>query len=296
LFEEEMARRLLYAALAIGLVLAGINPAAARPTLSGRAAGNRADDRVAEIMAEMTPDEIVGQLFLVTFQGSDVGPDTAIADLVLRHHVGGVVLRAGDDNFTDEARLPQQVLRLTNGLQNLRYTGGPPPTAEPGGATREENAAVVGTFVPLFVALAQEGDGYPTSALHSGTTALPGAMALGATWRPADAEEIGRINGQELSALGVNMLLGPTSTCSTTRAPRRPAAPARAFGGDPYWVGLLGQAYIRGAHSGANGRIAIVSGKFPGTGGSDRATDQEVATVWRTSRSSAASTWRRLLR
>ena len=53
----------------------------------------------------------------------------------------------------------------------------------------------------------------------------------------------------------------------------------RAFGGDPWWVGQMGRAYVEGVHQGSNGRVATVAKHFPGHGGSDRLPDEEVATV-----------------
>ena len=44
------------------------------------------------VLAAMTPEERVGQLFLVTFQGTDTHDQTQIYDLIANHHVGGVVL------------------------------------------------------------------------------------------------------------------------------------------------------------------------------------------------------------
>ena len=40
---------------------------------------------------------------------------------------------------------------------------------------------------------------------------------------------------------------------------------ARAFGGDPYWVGVMGKSFIKGVHGGSNGRIAVISRHFPVT-------------------------------
>jgi len=34
-------------------------------------------------------------------------------------------------------------------------------------------------------------------------------MAIGATWDPANARDVGQIVGRELAAMGVNLLLGP---------------------------------------------------------------------------------------
>src|SRR5689334_7061495 len=54
---------------------------------------------VRQFLAQMTPEERVAQLFLVTFSGTDTGEQSQIYDLVVNHHVGGVALLAGNDNF-----------------------------------------------------------------------------------------------------------------------------------------------------------------------------------------------------
>jgi beta-N-acetylhexosaminidase len=53
----------------------------------------------------------------------------------------------------------------------------------------------------------------------------------------------------------------------------------RSFGGDPFWVGEMGKAYIAGVHDGSNSRMVVVAKHFPGSGSSDRAPEEEVATV-----------------
>src|SRR5947207_3379081 len=56
-------------------------------------------DPVGELMTKMTAEEKVGQLFLVTFTGTDAGPQSHIYDLITNHHIGGVVLTRANDNF-----------------------------------------------------------------------------------------------------------------------------------------------------------------------------------------------------
>ena len=46
------------------------------------------------MLANLTPEERVGQLFLVTFQGSTFDENSQIYDLIANHHVGGVILLA----------------------------------------------------------------------------------------------------------------------------------------------------------------------------------------------------------
>jgi beta-N-acetylhexosaminidase len=105
-------------------------------------------------------------------------------------------------------------------------------------------------------------------------------MAVGATWTESSAESVGRIAGQELEAVGVNLLLGPS--LDVLHDPRPGGSGdlgTRVFGGDPYWVGRMGQAYIRGVRLGSHGRVATVVKHLPGLGSGDRSPEEEIATV-----------------
>ena len=135
-------------------------------------------------------------------------------------------------------------------------------------------------YVPLLIAIEHEGDGPPYTHLREGLTAIPGAMSIGATWNVGNAQVVGQIVGRELEALGVNTLLGPTLDVLDRPRPERPSnLGTRSFGGDAYWVGEMGRAYILGVHQGSAGRVATVAKHFPGLGGSDRRINQEVALV-----------------
>ena len=135
-------------------------------------------------------------------------------------------------------------------------------------------------YIPLLIAIEHEGDGPPYTHLRNGLTAVPNAMAIGATWNADNALIVGEIVGRELGALGVNMLLGPSLDVLDRPRPERPSdLGTRSFGGDPYWVGVMGRAYIRGVHLGSEGQVATVAKHFPGLGGSDRRINQEVALI-----------------
>jgi len=222
-------------------------------------------DFIQGLIDGMSVEEKVGQLFLVTFVGRDLSPESDIAQLISEYRVGGVVLLTGNGNFTNAEDTPRQVADLTNGLQALAFSQ--PLT----GTT---------TSVPLFIAITQDGDGFPYTQITAGVTELPNNMALGATWNVKNAEKIGEIVGQELKAMGLNMLLGPSlDVLDNPRPGLKGDLGTRIFGGDPYWVGRFGQAYIRGVHRGSEGRVAVVAKHFPGHGASDRRADEEVATV-----------------
>jgi beta-N-acetylhexosaminidase len=220
----------------------------------------------------MTPEERVGQLFLVTFQGTDTHDQTRIYDLIANHHVGGVILLARNDNFLPAPDTISGAQRVINALQTIE--------AE---ATTESNAdvqAADSVYVPLFVGISQEGDGAPHDQILSGLTPLPNPMAIGATWQTELAQQVGDVLGRELSALGFNLYLGPS--LDVVEAPNPSARidlGPRVFGGDPFWVGEMGLAYIAGLHNGSNGRMLVVAKHFPGRGDSDRSPEEEVATV-----------------
>ena len=221
------------------------------------------------LLASMSPEERVGQLFLVTFAGTDTAPESQIYDLIANHHVGGVVLQAGNDNFIAAPDTVNGAHRLINELQGIEWQASTTSLAEP-----------PGVYVPLFVGITQEGDGAPHDQILSGLTPLPDEMAIGATWRTDLARQVGAVLGEELGALGFNLYLGPS--LDVLESPN-PAAlndlSTRVFGGDPFWVGRMGREYVAGLHEGSGNRMMVVAKHFPGRGSSDRSPEEEVATV-----------------
>jgi beta-N-acetylhexosaminidase len=134
--------------------------------------------------------------------------------------------------------------------------------------------------IPLLIAVSQEGDGWPHTALRGGFTELPSNMAIGATWNPQNAEATGTLVGEELRAVGINLLLGPSlDVLDNPRPGLSGDLGTRSFGGDPYWVSELSRAYVRGVHLGSEGQVATVAKHLPGLGASDRSQEEEIATV-----------------
>jgi beta-N-acetylhexosaminidase len=235
------------------------------------------DDPAARLLARMPPAARVGQLFLVTFPGTATDETSALYDLIVEDRIGGVLLRPGNGNTAPDGNSPARIAALTGGLQQLAWEASRIPLPAPAEGDAE---AAQSPYVPLFVAVEQGPDGEFITAVISGTTPLPSPMAIGATWNLDYAETVGTIVGQELSAVGVNLVLGPSLDVLDTPRPRSPAdLGVRSFGGDPYWVGRMGAAYIRGIHTGSGGRIAAVAGRFPGLGAADRPLSEEVSIV-----------------
>jgi beta-N-acetylhexosaminidase len=218
------------------------------------------------LFQKMNAEQRVGQLFLISFTGTDVSEASKIYDLVKNRHVGGVLLEQTNDNFSGPDGTPVAAQSLINSLQTL--------------ALQKKNQTDNTPKVPLFVAISQEGDGTPNDQILSGLTPLADEMAIGATWNVNNAEVTGQVLGKELSSLGFNLLLGPSlDVLDSARTVDSEDMNVRLFGGDPYWVGQMGAAYIKGVHEGSNGQMAVIAKNFPGRGSADRPAENEVATV-----------------
>ena len=225
-------------------------------------------------LQELTPEEKVGQLFLVGFEGSTLEEDSPIYDLIANRHIGGVVLLAENNNFTSEDTLTQAAA-LINDLQVLEWSGANPDT-DP----ENPDATAGGAYVPLLIGTSQSGNGAPDDQLLDQLVYSPSQMALGATWDADLAAQVGENLGRELSALGFNLFIGPSlDVLESTSGESAGYIGVNTFGGDPYWVGELGQATISGLHTGSENRLLVIAQNFPGTGNSDRSPEDEVATV-----------------
>jgi beta-N-acetylhexosaminidase len=236
---------------------------------------SEAEIKAQNLLEKMTPEEKVGQLFLVAFQGRDISDESEIYDLIVNHHIGGVILRLDNDNFTS-LNTVENIFTLTQDLQDSEREGSLVVDSE----SIIENDNIPNNYVPMFIAISQEGDSFPNDSIINGVTTLPSQLAIGATWDLDLAEQVGAVLAQELSYLGFNMLLGPSlDVLDLPYVEGGDDLGARTFGGDPFWVGELGKAFIRGAHSGSNNQMAIISKHFPGRGSSDRLPENEVATV-----------------
>ena len=225
-------------------------------------------------MATMTPEEKVGQLFLITFKGTDVSADSQIYDLIVNHHIGGVMLSAANDNFSAQGTVPD-AYQLIGQLQADELTSSQHAQKDPVTET-----SFIPAYVPLIVGIDQEGDSTPTDQILTGLTQFPDEMAIGATWNPDNALQVGEAMGSELQAIGINLYMGPSLDVLEMSQPTGyNSLGTRSFGGDPFWVGEMGKAYISGLHLGSNGRIATIATHFPGSGSADRSPEEEVATV-----------------
>lgn len=230
------------------------------------------------LLNQLTPEERVGQLFLVTFQGSVADSSSQIFDLIVNHHVGGVVLTAENDNFTGPNNTPYQTASLIQSLQSADWQATQTDAQEQSAV--ETPSGGTNHYIPLFIGISQEGDQGTHDQIMNGLTSLPNEMAIGATFNPDLAEQVGEILGQELSILGFNLFFGPSlDVLDVQYTETGEDLGVRTFGGDPYWVGVMGQSMIQGIHTGSNNQMLVIARHFPGRGSSDRSMEEEVATI-----------------
>jgi len=229
---------------------------------------------IQSLLNSMTAEERVGQLFLVTFNGTDTSEISQVYDLVTQDHIGGVILLAQNDNFAPAPDTVAQTRALINRIQRVEWDTSARPVKD-----TVTGLEITSAYVPLFVGIAQEGNGYPTDQILSGLTPLPSEMAIGATWNTEFAARVGEVRGFELSTLGFNLYLGPSLDVLEAPSISGGDLGTRVFGGDPFWVGEMGRAYVAGLHTGSKNQLFVVAKHFPGVGGSDRLPEAEVSTV-----------------
>lgn len=254
---------------------AGVTAALAAPALPAHAAGSarpdgdrpgekrtedkrtedkRPDDkRLRALISRMTPEEKVGQLFVMRVYGhSATEPDQAdvdanlreigvrtAAELLARYRVGGIIYFAWAHNTRD----PHQIARLSNGIQRASL-----------GLPRG---------LPVLVSTDQEHG--MVARIGAPATLFPGAMALGAGGSLEDAREAGRIGGAELRAMGVRQDYAPVADVNVD--PANPVIGVRSFGSDPRAVAAFVAAQVKGYESAG---IAATAKHFPGHGDTDQ--------------------------
>lgn len=260
-------------ALLLALLLLGFVPGAA----PGVGAQEPLQDPLQQLVEALPTRVKIGQLVIVSFPGVEVGAGSEIAALISDYAIGGVWLRPENANFGDPVIAPADLISITNQLQRSAWRPSRTITTP-----LSDFPFYQGSFLPLFITVEPEVQGLAITRFISGTSALPTPMSIGATWNRALAEAAGQVTGRELSALGFNLFLGPNLDVLDTPRPGDPADLGTAvFGGDGYWVGELGRAYVRGVHQGSSGRMGVIPRHFPGLGNADRSLLEELPTVQR---------------
>lgn len=209
-----------------------------RPPQPAQAQEAAPTDRVESLLASMSLEQKIGQMFMVNVYGKEL-KENGIR--FLQESTPGAVAIFGY-NTNDESA--ETVAAFIEAMQ----------------ATAVES----GAGVPLFVAVDQEGG--RVRRIINGVTYFPEPLPMGAVTQVAALEQYGAAMGAELSALGINMNLAPVAdlydredATNIYRVMHR-----RTFGEDPEQVGWQAAAYSAGL---AQQGVVGVLKHFPGHGG-----------------------------
>lgn len=197
------------------------------------------------LLNDMTLDEKLGQMFLLAFSSDRLDE----ARVLFQDYFVGASYISNDNIPT-----PEKAAALTTQLQQY--------------------AASTRLQIPLLLGVDQEG---AWGVMVPGSCTGPGNMALGATGRPDDAQQMYRVIGQELKAVGLHAVFGPCADCNSN--PQNSIIGMRSFGEKPGLVGAMTVAGVRGTREGS--AIATVK-HFPGHGDTTIDTHRGLATVNRT--------------
>jgi len=237
---------------AFAAALAGTGAAVALPAAARAAPSPGLEARIEEILAGMSLEQKIGQLFVAVGYGSRADQVHAsntsttgvgtIAEIVRTHHVGGLIYFVWSENLESI----EQIATLSNDVQD---------------------AALESGGIPLVISADEERG--VVRRLPAPATPLPGQMALGATGSRAHARRAGEIVGAEMRAAGLHQAFSPVVDVNVEA--QNPVIGVRSLGADPAAVARLAAAQIKGLQ-GAD--CSAAAKHFPGHG--DTAVDSHL--------------------
>ena len=203
-------------------------------------------DAIGSIISGMSLRDKLAQMMLFSIRTwkEDASSDTPaenvrvlndyIRQYIADHRFGGILL------FSENCGDAEQVARLVSDLQTVNQAGG---------------------GLPMLMAMDQEGG--TVSRLGFGTSGT-GNMSITATGDPENARTMGRVFGEELGLLGVDIDFAPVMDVNDN--PANPVIGVRAFSDKAAVVAEYGCAFMEGLHE--TGTIVCLK-HFPGHGNTD---------------------------
>ncbi|KAK3292609.1 glycoside hydrolase family 3 protein [Chaetomium fimeti] len=181
-------------------------------------------------------DWAIGQMLIMGWDGTEVTPQ--IRNLIEQHHVGSILLTAKN------LKSAQQTARLVQELQTIAHQAGHPH--------------------PLLIALDQENGGVNSLYDEDYICQFPSSMGQAAASSAELAYKVAKATATEVSAVGVNLILGPVLDV-LTNARYQPLG-VRAIGDDPQEVSQYGIASMNGYKDAG---LATCGKHFPSYGNLD---------------------------
>ncbi|KAL2016868.1 hypothetical protein VTK56DRAFT_2902 [Thermocarpiscus australiensis] len=181
-------------------------------------------------------DWAIGQMLIMGWDGTEVTPQ--IRHLIEEHHLGSVLLTAKN------LKSAHQTAKLVQELQTIAHQAGHPQ--------------------PLLIALDQENGGVNSLFDEDYICQFPSAMAQAAAGSADLAYKIAKATATEISAVGVNLILGPVLDV-LTNARYQPLG-VRATSDDPQEVSQYAIATMNGYKDAG---VATCGKHFPSYGNLD---------------------------
>ncbi|EEP76790.1 conserved hypothetical protein [Uncinocarpus reesii 1704] len=158
----------------------------------------------------------MGQLFVMGFDGTSVNPQ--IRSLIEDYHLGSIILTAKNLKSAEETT------KLVLELQTI--------------------ARDAGHSAPLMIGLDQENGGVNSLFDEIYIRQFPSSMGIAATKSKTLAREVAKATAQELSAVGVNWILGPV--LDVLNNARSQPLGVRSIGDDAQEVSAYGVEFMKG--------------------------------------------------
>ncbi|MFD1768596.1 glycoside hydrolase family 3 N-terminal domain-containing protein [Sphingobacterium suaedae] len=187
------------------------------------------EDRVNDLIGRMTVEEKVGQLSkllgweMYEKDAKGIRASQKLKDAVQQQHIGLLWATLRADPWTqktlDNGLTPQEAAKATNAIQ--RYM-------------------VDSTRLGIPLLLSEEA---PHGHMAIGATVFPTAIGQASTWNPELIEEMARVIARETYAVGGKNGYGPV--LDLARDPRW-SRTEESYGEDPYLIGRMGRAMVRG--------------------------------------------------
>ncbi|EFX01432.1 glycoside hydrolase [Grosmannia clavigera kw1407] len=181
-------------------------------------------------------DWAIGQMLIMGWDGTEVTPQ--IRNLIEEHHLGSIHLTAKN------LRSAHETAKLVQELQTIAHQAGHP--------------------CPLLIALDQEHGGVNSLFDEDYICQFPSAMGIAAAGSPDLSYAIAKATATEVSACGVNLMLGPVLDV-LTNARYQPLG-VRATSDDPQEVSQYGIAAMNGYKDAG---VATCGKHFPSYGNLD---------------------------
>lgn len=196
------------------------------------------DSLVSEVLGQMTLEQKIGQLFIVSTDSLDFNAEKKMTDKmkenIEKYQPGGVIF------FSFNLKNKKQIKKFINKMQKC-------------------------SEIPMFMSVDEEGGTVARVAntKEMGTTQFPSMSEIGKTGDPNQAYQVGSTIGREIGELGFNLDFAPVADITTNA--ENTEIGERSFGSDPELVSDMVVEVVKGLQE--NGVSATLK-HFPGQGDS----------------------------